>query len=194
AKGAGMIHPNMATMLAFIMTDAAATPRFLKAALKEAAGATFNTISVDGDTSTNDTVLLMASGRLGGTTMTSPDAPSADGFRRALTGVCRELALLIVRDGEGATRLMEVQVHGARPGREAQLAAHAVATSPLVKTALFSGDPNWGRILATVGRSGARFSPRRVGLRVDDLTLVRDGCPVSYRERDAARRFSRERV
>ncbi|HET6373354.1 MAG TPA: bifunctional glutamate N-acetyltransferase/amino-acid acetyltransferase ArgJ, partial [Candidatus Polarisedimenticolia bacterium] len=194
AKGAGMIHPNMATMLAFIMTDAPATPAFLKTALKEASDHSFNTISVDGDTSTNDTVLVMASGRLGGPKMVSPAAAGARSFRRALDEVCRDLALMIVRDGEGATRLMEIQVRGARTAREAQLAAHAVATSPLVKTALFSGDPNWGRILATVGRSGARFSPRRVSLSVGDLTLVSGGSPVAYRESDAARRFSRERV
>ena len=126
--------------------------------------------------------------------MDSATADSTSSFRRALDEVCRQLALMIVRDGEGATRLMEIQVRGARNGREAQLAAHAVATSPLVKTALFSGDPNWGRILATVGRSGARFSPRRVCLRVGDLTLVSAGSPVAYRERDAARRFSRDRV
>jgi glutamate N-acetyltransferase/amino-acid N-acetyltransferase len=194
AKGAGMIHPNMATMLAFIMTDAPATPVFLKACLKQAADASFHTISVDGDTSTNDTVLLMGSGRLGGPTMNSPTAGATAGFRKALAEVCLRLAMMIVRDGEGATRLMEIQVTGARTGREAQLAAHAAATSPLVKTALFSGDPNWGRILATVGRSGARFSPRKVSLRVGGLALVSRGSPAAYREKDAARLFSRERV
>lgn len=192
AKGAGMIHPNLATMLAFLLTDAPATPRFLKAALRKAVDQSFHTISVDGDTSTNDTVLLLASGGLGGPTMTS--LGQAADFCRALTEVCKALALMIVRDGEGATRLLEVNICGARTEREAHLAAHAVATSPLVKTALFSGDPNWGRVLAAVGRSGARFSPRRVGLSVGDLPLVSDGEPAPYRETDAARLFSKERV
>jgi len=193
-KGAGMIHPNMATMLAFVMTDAPATAPFLKAALRRAADESFHTISVDGDTSTNDTVMVLASGRLPGPRMAGATSPATASFRRALTEVCRQLAFMIVRDGEGATRLMEIQVNGARTAKDAQLAAHAVATSPLVKTALFSGDPNWGRILATVGRSGARFSPRNVTLKVADLTLVEHGSPVAYRERDAARRFAKDRV
>lgn len=192
AKGAGMIHPNLATMLVFLMTDAAASPRFLKAALKEAAERTFHAVSVDGDTSTNDTVLLMASGKLGGAALTSRNGSA--GFRQALLEVCRQLAFMIVRDGEGATRLMEIRVCGARTRREAELAAHAVATSPLVKTALFSGDPNWGRILAAVGRSGARFSVRKVGLLVGNLTLVKGGQSLPYREREAARLFSKEQV
>ena len=192
AKGAGMIHPNMATMLGFVMTDADATPQFLKNALVEATDVSFNAITVDGDTSTNDCVLLMASGKLGGRTMTSP----ADGsdFRRALRQVCQQLAWMIVRDGEGATRVMELQVRGARSEREAKLAAHAVATSPLVKTALHGGDPNWGRILAAVGRSGARFSSRRVSLDAGRVNLVKNGSPADYREKDAARVFSQELV
>ena len=192
AKGAGMIHPNMATMLAFIMTDADATPAFLKRALVDATEDSFNSIIVDGDTSTNDTVLLMASGKLGASTMRSAEE-SAD-FIRALRVVCRDLAWMIVRDGEGATRVMELEVRGARNEREARLAAHAIATSPLVKTAIYGGDPNWGRILAAVGRSGARFSARKISLDAGKLTLVKDGAPAIYREKDAARIFSRERV
>jgi glutamate N-acetyltransferase/amino-acid N-acetyltransferase len=192
AKGAGMIHPDMATMLAFLMTDVPASPAFLRAALAEAAEGSFNAISVDGDTSTNDTVLLMASGRLGGPRLESLDAATA--FQRALLQVCRDLAALIVRDGEGATRVMEIRVERARTAREARLAAHAVSTSPLVKTALAGGDPNWGRILAAAGRSGARFSTRRVSLSVGTIPLVVRGAPAVYREREAARQFSRERV
>ena len=192
AKGAGMIHPNMATMLAFVMTDAEATPDFLKSALREAADATFHAISVDGDTSTNDTVLLMASGALGGPAMSAAD--DAPDFRRALTEVCRQLAWLMVRDGEGATRVLDVTVTGARSKADAERAAHAVATSPLVKTALHGGDPNWGRILAAVGRSGARFLEKRVSLRLGPITLVRNGVPAVYRESDAVRIFRRERV
>jgi glutamate N-acetyltransferase / amino-acid N-acetyltransferase len=189
AKGAGMIHPNMATMLAFVMTDAAISPATLRKALREAVDQSFNVISVDGDTSTNDCVLLLASGKSG-------NAESSDmtDFQRALNAVCRELSWMIVRDGEGATRVMELEVRGARNDREAKLAAHAVATSPLVKTALYGGDPNWGRILAAVGRSGARFSVRRVSLAAGPVMLVRNGDPAEYREKDAARVFSRERV
>ena len=192
AKGAGMIHPDMATMLAFVMTDAAATPEFLRRALREAVAGTFNAISVDGDTSTNDTVLLMASAALRNVPLRGGAA--AAGFVRALKEVCRDLAWMIVRDGEGATRVMEITVTGARSPREAKLAANAVATSPLVKTALSSGDPNWGRILGAVGRSGARFSERNVTLKVGPLTLVSKGTIAPYREKDAARLFSRERV
>lgn len=192
AKGAGMIHPDMATMLAFLLTDAPATPALLKRALLEAADESFHAISVDGDTSTNDTVLVLASGKLGGPPM--EDFEEAAHFRRALTSVCRELASMIVRDGEGASRVLEITVIGAKSVREARLAANAVATSPLVKTALSSGDPNWGRIVAAVGRSGARFSPRRLGLRAGPVELVRKGEPAPYREKDAARVFARERV
>jgi len=189
AKGAGMIHPNMATMLSFITTDAALAPNVLHRELKDAVDVSFNAISVDGDTSTNDCVLLMASGKIGN----DERADIAD-FRRALTQVCRELAWMIVRDGEGATRVMELEITGARSERDAKLAAHAIATSPLVKTALNGGDPNWGRILAAVGRSGARFSIRKVSLTAGAIALVVNGEPAPYREKDAARVFSRERV
>ena len=189
AKGAGMIHPNMATMLSFVMTDAALSPAALHTALKSAVDRSFNSISVDGDTSTNDTVLLLASGKLGN----RANANTSD-FQRALNEVCRALAWMIVRDGEGATRVMELEVRGARSERDAKLAAHAVATSPLVKTALHGGDPNWGRILAALGRSGARFSVRRVSLAAGSVTLVANGAPAVYREKDAAKVFARERV
>ena len=192
AKGAGMIHPDMATMLAFVMTDVAATPGYLRAALREAADSTFNAISVDGDMSTNDTVLLMASGRLGNEPLADPGG--GDLFRRALREVCRELAWRIVRDGEGAGRVMEITVRGAATERDAKLAANAIATSPLVKTALAGGDPNWGRVLAAIGRSGARVSTVRVGLSAGSIRLVVNGAPAAYRERDAARVFARERV
>ena len=189
AKGAGMIHPNMATMLAFVMTDANIPAAALQRALRNAVDQSFNAISVDGDTSTNDCVLVLASGKLGN----EPRADLAD-FQRALDAICRDLAWRIVRDGEGAIRVMEIEITGARSERDAKLAAHAIATSPLVKTALHGGDPNWGRILAAVGRSGARFSVKRVSLTAGPVTLVRDGQPAPYREKDAARVFARERV
>ncbi len=189
AKGAGMIHPNMATMLAFVMTDAAVEPSVLQKMLKTAVDGSFNSISVDGDTSTNDTVLLLASGKLGN----AANADLAD-FQRALNTLCRNLAWMIVRDGEGAIRVMEIEVTGAKTDRDAKLAAHAIATSPLVKTALHGGDPNWGRILAAVGRSGARFSLRKISLHAGTIALVVNGEPAAYREKDAAKVFARERV
>lgn len=188
AKGAGMIHPNMATMLAFVMTDADIAPNALQRALKEAVEQSFNSISVDGDTSTNDTVLLLASGKLGN------HAGDLADFQRALNAICRDLAWMIVRDGEGAIRVMEVEVTGGRTDKDAKLAAHAIATSPLVKTALHGGDPNWGRILAAVGRSGARFSLKKISLSAGPVQLVINGGPAPYREKDAAKVFSRERV
>jgi glutamate N-acetyltransferase/amino-acid N-acetyltransferase len=188
AKGAGMIHPNMATMLAFVMTDANIDAPTLQKALKIAVDGSFNSISVDGDTSTNDTVLLLASGKLG-----NANADLTD-FQRALNAICRDLAWMIVRDGEGAIRVMELEVTGARTDRDAKLAAHAIATSPLVKTALHGGDPNWGRILAAVGRSGARFSLKKISLHAGSIALVENGAPAAYNEKDAAKVFSRERV
>ena len=189
AKGAGMIHPNMATMLAFVMTDAAIEPATLQKLLKSAVDQSFNAISVDGDTSTNDTVLLLASGKLG-----NSSKDDLSDFARALNAVCRTLSWMIVRDGEGAIRVMEVEVTGAKSDRDAELAAHAIVTSPLVKTALHGGDPNWGRILAAVGRSGARLSLKKISLHAGPIALVRNGAPTPYREKDAAKVFARERV
>jgi glutamate N-acetyltransferase/amino-acid N-acetyltransferase len=189
AKGAGMIHPNMATMLGFVMTDAALDSATLQKALRASVDQSFNAITVDGDTSTNDTVLVVASGKLGN----APRSDTTD-FQRALDLVCRNLAWLIVRDGEGATRVMELEVRGAKSERDARLAAHAIGTSPLVKTALHGGDPNWGRMLAALGRSGARFNVKRVSLWAGRVQLVKDGAPAVYQEKDAAKVFARERV
>jgi len=189
AKGAGMIHPNMATMLGFVMTDANVAPAALQKALKTAVDGSFNSISVDGDTSTNDTVLVLASGKLG-----NGERADLTDFQRALDAVCRDLAWMIVRDGEGATRVMEVEISGAKNDRDAKLAAHAIATSPLVKTALHGGDPNWGRILAAVGRSGAKFSLKKISLHAGTVALVENGAPTAYKEKDAAKVFARERV
>jgi glutamate N-acetyltransferase/amino-acid N-acetyltransferase len=192
AKGAGMIHPNMATMLGFLMTDIAVEPAVLKTLLKEAVDTTFNTISVDGDTSTNDTVLLMASGAIDAPVL--KNAADAGPFRKALLEACRKLAWMIVRDGEGAIRVMETVVNGAKSQGDARLAAHAISTSPLVKTALHGGDPNWGRIIAALGRSGARFSTKRVSLHIGNVQLLRDGLPVPFREKDVAKLMSKESV
>ncbi len=170
AKGAGMIAPDMATMLAFVLTDAAVEPATLQGLLAQAAEKTFNRVTVDGDTSTNDTLLALASGSgrpLKGKALVR--------FAEALFGVCFDLARMIARDGEGATRLVEVRLSGARSPKEALAAARCVANSPLVKTAVFGRDANWGRIMAALGRSGARFDPGRVAIRFGRAEVVRGG-------------------
>ncbi|MBN1807571.1 MAG: bifunctional glutamate N-acetyltransferase/amino-acid acetyltransferase ArgJ [Planctomycetes bacterium] len=177
AKGAGMIAPNMATMLSFILTDAAISADALKAALSAAVEATYNCVTVDGDTSTNDTLALMASGKAGNATI----EPGSDGyaaFASCLHDVALSLARQIARDGEGATRLVEVRVHGSASDRDARLIAKAVAESPLVKTAIHGGDPNWGRIIAAAGRSGADFDPGAAELQVNGVLLFKHGAPA----------------
>lgn len=175
AKGAGMIHPNMATMLSFITTDAAIGPALLKQALKDAVELSFNMISVDGDTSTNDMVAVLASGQAGNATITDAGSPAYQAFYAALKTVCTDLAQLIVRDGEGATKFLEISVTGAVSFADAKLAAMAIAKSPLVKTAFFGQDPNWGRILCAVGYSGAKSEPDKTSLTIGDLTIVANG-------------------
>lgn len=182
AKGSGMIHPNLATMLAVVVTDAAIEPVALEAALKQAVACTFNRISVDGDTSTNDTVLVLASGQAGNPliSMQSVQSPLFETFTSALTEVCAVLAKAVARDGEGATKLVEITVAGAATEAEAEAAAKTVATSPLMKTALFGNDPNWGRALAAIGRSGATVDPNRTSLWLGDFQLVADGEPLPF--------------
>ena len=180
-KGAGMIRPDMATMLAFIATDAGLDKTVLESLVKEAADASFNRITVDGDTSTNDACLLLATGR--GVAL-SPDSGGWEAFRSALIEVFRTLAQAIVRDGEGATRFVTVQVEEAADSAEALAVAYTIAHSPLVKTALYAGDPNWGRILAAVGRAGlADFDITRVRIFLDDVRIVeRGGRAADYAE------------
>ncbi|MSQ37083.1 MAG: bifunctional glutamate N-acetyltransferase/amino-acid acetyltransferase ArgJ [Chloroflexi bacterium] len=173
AKGAGMIHPDMATLLAFVTTDAAIDTVTLSAVLKEAARDSFNSISVDGDTSTNDTLLLLANGA-SGVTVTPADRTT---FAEAVRGVCAELARMVVADGEGATKIFEVKVTGAATAAEARLAARTITNSNLVKTAIHGADPNWGRILAAAGRSGARVEAGRATVRVGDVTVYEVGAP-----------------
>ena len=185
AKGAGMIAPNMATMLAFITTDAAIESGPLDDALRVAVGRSFNCISVDGDSSTNDTVIVLANGAAGGDAIVSGSA-EYDRFSEALDQVCRELALMLVRDGEGATKVIEVHVTGARDGEDARRAARAVAESLLVKTAMFGADANWGRIACAVGYSGAHLDPAGVAVHIGDVEVMRGGEVASYREEDAA--------
>ena len=176
AKGAGMIHPNMATTLCFLTTDAALPPAVLRLALTRAAADSFNSITVDGDTSTNDTVLLLANGRAGGAPITN--GAELTRFTAGLTAVASELAKMVVRDGEGATRLIAIEVSGALSDAEAHQAAMTVANSLLVKTALHGGDPNWGRILAALGRSGVEMAEERTDVLFGDLTVVQGGLGV----------------
>jgi glutamate N-acetyltransferase/amino-acid N-acetyltransferase len=166
-KGAGMIHPNMATMLCFITTDAAVPRAVLQRALRQAVAHSFNRISVDGDQSTNDTVLLLANGLAG------PVPPAV--FQEALNHVCSELARMIVRDGEGVSKFVTVNVHGAASVRDAERAARAVANSVLVKTSWCGGDPNWGRIMDAVGYSRAKVVEKKVDIAYDGLPAVRGG-------------------
>jgi len=186
AKGAGMIAPNMATMLAFFTTDAAVDPPLLGQALREAVGVSLNRVTVDGDTSTNDMALVLASGAARAPAIRDPGA-AYDTFRSALTEVSRRIAELIVRDGEGATRIAEVRVEGARNEADADRIARVVADSPLVKTALHGGDPNWGRILAAVGRAGVPVDIDRVDLFLGDVWVAQGGQARDYEERAAHR-------
>ena len=179
AKGAGMIHPNMATMLAFITTDASVEIGLLRSALSKAVDASFNMIDVDGDTSTNDTVLALANGASGGPTIRE-GTPEAETFQEALRQVCTELAMAIARNGEGATKLIEVVVEGARSEADARLAARSVAGSLLVKTAVYGNDPNWGRVMMALGKSGAEMEESRMALYINDVCIMEDGLPISY--------------
>ncbi len=181
AKGAGMIHPNMATMLAYIFTDLEATPAQLHAALRRAADVSFNRISVDGDTSTNDTLLLLASGA-SGITLTSRNRGQ---FAGALTDVCRSLAGQIVADGEGVRHVIRLEVAGTRTDADAHAIANVIATSMLVKTAWAGADPNWGRILAAVGRSGMAVDPQRVDIFIGPHQVCRRGAKGEFSEDDA---------
>jgi len=174
AKGAGMIHPNMATMLGFVMTDAAVAPALLDQALRQAVGSSFNRITVDRDTSTNDMVLLLANGAAG-TAEISVDHPAAAPFTAALEEVLLDLAKMIVRDGEGATKLVRIQIEGAASDADAEKVAYSVATSALVKTAFFGEDANWGRIIAAAGYSGAEVDPDRVRILFDAVPMVEAG-------------------
>jgi glutamate N-acetyltransferase/amino-acid N-acetyltransferase len=185
AKGAGMIAPNMATMLAFFTTDAAVEASLLRRALLEAVGESLNRVTVDGDTSTNDCALVLASGARPAPAI-DREGEAFDAFRRALTDAARQLARMLVRDGEGVTRIAEVRVEGARTAAEADRVARTVAESPLVKTALHGGDPNWGRVLAAVGRAGVPLDVDRVSIWIGDVHVAEGGAACDYVERAAA--------
>jgi len=190
AKGAGMIMPQMATMLCFLMTDIVIDATSLQSALSEAVEDSFNRISVDGDTSTNDMVLAMANGSAG-------NVPLSDGdyevFKRGLDLVTGDLARMIVKDGEGATKLVRLKVMGAASSRDADLACRTIANSPLVKTAFYGEDPNWGRIMAALGRSGIHMDEEQVSIRVEDVLIVEKGLGTGHdREREASERMKKD--
>ena len=192
AKGAGMIHPRMATMLSFITTDASMGERMLHNLLIGAAEDSFNRVTVDGDTSTNDTVVALASG-LSETTVI-PGNDSRAWFAEGLTLVCQTLARMIARDGEGASKLVTVEVVGARTPLDADRVARAIANSPLVKTALAGADPNWGRIICAAGYSGAKFDPNKVDVSVNNMALCRKGVDAGFDEAAAHRELDRKEI
>ena len=196
AKGAGMIRPDMATMLAYLATDALIDQRLLQSALEDAVSTTFNAITVDGDTSTNDACVLVATGLGGAGPIKEEDS---EGFKRlaeTVREVCRLLARAIIKDGEGATKLVEVEVEEARDIDEARSVAYTIAHSPLVKTALFASDPNWGRILAAVGRAGIeQLDIDAVRIWLDDVCIVRDGGRApDYSEAAGQRVMARDEI
>jgi len=178
-KGSGMIHPELATMLCFLTTDAAVELDFLKLALRRAVDISFNMVSIDGDTSTNDTVLIMANG-LAGNKPISQHSRQASVFQQALDQVCIYLAKSIARDGEGASKLIEVIVSGASSVAEARSAARTIVSSSLVKTAVYGNDPNWGRIVAAVGRSGVEVVESKIDLYIGDICVVKGGTPLPF--------------
>ncbi|MEK9627954.1 MAG: bifunctional glutamate N-acetyltransferase/amino-acid acetyltransferase ArgJ [Nitrospinota bacterium] len=177
-KGSGMIHPNMATMLGFLFTDAVIDSKTLKAALKEAIDRSFNRITVDGDNSTNDCVAILANGKANNPTIKA-NTPAYNEFLKALTKICKNLASKIVLDGEGATKFVTVRVQGGKTRKQAYLIANSVATSSLVKTALFGEDPNWGRIFCAVGNAGANFDPDKVDIVLNKNLLLKNGNPTN---------------
>jgi len=184
-KGAGMIRPNVATMLSFLMTDARIKAPLLQKMLKAAAEASYNRITIDGDMSTNDTVFLLANGRADHPALDRMDR-DAEAFQKMLSELCEMLAKSVVRDGEGATKFIEVVVKGAKDREDARTAAYAVAHSPLVKTAFFGEDANWGRILCALGYSGARIDPTKVDVSFDKAPMVKKGMGVGRRGEERA--------
>ena len=188
AKGAGMIHPNMATMLVYLFTDVAASPRELRQCLEAAVDQSFNNISIDGDTSTNDTVLLMASGKSG-----VQFSSVRNQFQAAVIKVCRSLAAQIVADGEGVKHVVRLRIEQARSRSEARKIAAAIATSPLVKTAWAGADPNWGRFLAAIGKSGVAINQERINIHLGEQQICRHGAAILF-DHERAHRYMSEPV
>lgn len=193
-KGAGMIAPRMATTLGFIVTDAVAEPKVLQTALSSVAAETYNCMTIDGDTSTNDTLILMASGKAGNKPVKQVQGPAYAALRAGLYWVCDSLARQIAADGEGATHTITLFVGGARSHHDAVTAARAIAESPLVKTAIAGCDPNWGRIMAAAGRSGATFDPAAASLTVQGVELFRAGTPTKFDAAEAENKLKERDV
>ncbi|MBP3625729.1 MAG: bifunctional glutamate N-acetyltransferase/amino-acid acetyltransferase ArgJ [Peptococcaceae bacterium] len=193
AKGSGMIHPNMATMLGFITTDVNIDNNALQAAFKANIDDSFNMVSVDGDTSTNDMVVILANGQAGNTLLTeeSPDFPA---FKQALREICIEMAQKIAGDGEGATKLVECTVTGAATKEDARLAAKAIIASSLVKTAIYGNDANWGRIACAAGYSGAQFDPDKVNIFIGDVQVAQNGMGLEFDEAKATETLKQKKV
>lgn len=191
AKGAGMIHPNMATLLSFLSTDARVSPGFLQKALKTAVDMSFNMITIDGDTSTNDMVSIIANGEAGNTPV---NARNGRIFQAALNQVCKYLACSIAGDGEGATKLIEVGVIGARNITDARKAARTIAGSALIKTAIHGNDPNWGRIVAALGRSGTHFEEQRLDVSLQGTQVLKQGNPVPFVKENLSRKLKTDKV
>ena len=188
AKGSGMIEPDMATMLSFLVTDAAVSPPLLRRLLRGAAASSFNRLTVDGESSTSDTVLWLANGCAGNPPLRDPASAGARRLAAALGEVCEELARSIARDGEGATKLVTVRIGGARTAGEAERAAKRIANSMLVKTALFGGDPNWGRILQTIGAGRIAIELSRASVTLAGVVVFREGAPTGAAARARAGR------
>lgn len=193
AKGSGMIHPNMATMLGFVTTDANISSEHLSLALKEVTDQTFNQITVDGDTSTNDMVIVMANGLAGNVTLT-PNHPEWDVFIELLKENCENLAKQIARDGEGATKLIEVSVTGAVNNEEARAVAKQIVGSNLVKTAVFGADANWGRIIGAVGQANAVVNPDTVDVKLGSIEMLKASTPVAFSEEKARAYLDKEKI
>ena len=196
AKGAGMLRPNMATMLAYLATDVAVSPALLQTLLADAVDMSFNRITVDGDTSTNDACMLVATGAAGNTLLESVDEPLYAALRDALQEACVTLAQGLVRDGEGASKFVTVQVNGGGDEQECLDVAFTIAHSPLVKTALFASDPNWGRLLAAIGRAGLEdLDVTRVAVYLNDVLIAEQGCrAASYTEQQGAAAMAAEDI
>ncbi|MEJ2745915.1 MAG: bifunctional glutamate N-acetyltransferase/amino-acid acetyltransferase ArgJ, partial [bacterium] len=194
AKGAGMIHPMMATMLAFITTDAAITPGCLREILRKSVEKSFNRISIDGDQSTNDSVFILASGLAGNAAIERSGSRAGRMFARALDKVTATLAETIVLDGEGASKLVEILVRGARDRSEARRIGFAIANSPLFKTAMYGEEPNWGRVLSSAGSAGVGLNPERVSVMLQGKCVFRRGAPAGVSEEALRKRMRTKRI
>jgi glutamate N-acetyltransferase/amino-acid N-acetyltransferase len=193
AKGSGMIHPDMATMFCFLTTDAPLEPGLLKTALRKAVDMSLNMISIDGDTSPSDTVLIMANGLVGGEQVKA-GSREARRFQQALNRICIYLAKALARDGEGATRLIEATVNGAGGLKKARTAARAVISSTLVKTMVYGGDPNWGRVIMALGQSGVDVELSKIDLSIGNVAILESGRPLPFNEASVARVLEQEEV